>query len=57
MNQFMQMAFTAFMMYDSRSANPSMFPTLSENNDDKSDKTLVVNKDIKINLNWIFKTN
>ena len=57
MNQFMQMAFTAFMMYDSRSANPSMFPTLSENNDDKSDKTLVVNKDIKINLNWIFITN
>ena len=38
MNQFMQMAFAAFMMYNSRSANPSMFPTLSESDDNKSDK-------------------
>ncbi len=38
MNHFMQMAFAAFMMYNSRSANPSMFPSLSESDDDKSDK-------------------
>jgi hypothetical protein len=47
MNQFMQMAFAAFMMYNSRSANPSMFPTLSESDDEKSDKKLVVNKKLR----------
>jgi hypothetical protein len=47
MNQFMQMAFTAFIMYNYRSANASMFPTLSESDDEKSDKKLEVNKKSK----------
>ncbi len=38
MDQFMQMAFTAFMIYNFRSANPSMFPTLTESDDENSDK-------------------